>query len=74
MTDPDACDYTGTILKRLGVRYDYAMTGEEALMMLGDAEDQKDPYKLCMIVGKCRRWMESRLQNRFVRFLVMMRS
>lgn len=50
--DPDACDYTGTILKRLGVRYDYAMTGEEALMMLGDAEDQKDPYKLCMIDWK----------------------
>ena len=39
-------------IKRLGVRYDYAMTGEDALMMLGDAEDQKDPYKLCMIDWK----------------------
>lgn len=47
--DKESCDYSGILLKRLGVRFDYALSGEDALMMLGEAEDQDDPYKLCLI-------------------------
>jgi signal transduction histidine kinase/CheY-like chemotaxis protein len=47
--DPDACEYAGLLLKRMKVRYDCVNSGEEALEMLSKANEQKDPYKLCLI-------------------------
>lgn len=47
--DEDSCEYTGLLLDRLGVRYDYRTCGEEALEALGDAEDTDDPYDLCIV-------------------------
>lgn len=47
--DPEACEYTGILLERLRVRYDTVLSGEEALNMLGEAEENGDPYKLCII-------------------------
>lgn len=50
--EKDTCKYTGILLDRLGVRYDYAISGEQALEALGEAEDQKDAYKLCVVDWK----------------------
>ncbi len=50
--DEDACAYCSDILDRIGVRHDIAKTGENALEMLGEAEDNNDPYKLCLIDWK----------------------
>ncbi|MDY2628060.1 MAG: ABC transporter substrate binding protein [Lachnospiraceae bacterium] len=47
--DEDACQYCGTLLDSLGVRYDYVTEGEAALEMLGEAEEKGDPYKLCIV-------------------------
>ena len=45
----DSCEYSGILLERLGVRYEYVTSGEEALESLENAEDQGDPYTLCLI-------------------------
>ncbi len=50
--DEESCEYSGILLERLGVRYDYVTTGEAALEALGEAEDAKDPYRLCLIDWK----------------------
>jgi len=50
--DEESCRYSGILLKRLGVRHDYVTTGEAALEALGEAEDRKDPYHLCIIDWK----------------------
>lgn len=50
--DKESCDYSGILLERLGVRYDYVTDGETALEKLGEAEDKGDPYKLCLIDWK----------------------
>lgn len=50
--DEEACEYCGILLERLGVPYEYVMSGEEALEKLGEAEDKKDPYKLCLVDWK----------------------
>lgn len=47
--DESACRYCGILLDNLGIRYDYVMDGEAALELLGEAEDQGDPYRLCII-------------------------
>lgn len=47
--DEEACRYCGILLKRLGVPYDYVLDGEAALDALGQAEDEGDPYRLCII-------------------------
>lgn len=47
--DEDSCIYCGTLLDSLGVRFDYVTDGEAALEMLGEAEDEEDPYKLCIV-------------------------
>lgn len=50
--DRESCEYSGILLERLGVRYDYVTTGEAALEALGTAEDNGDPYSLCLIDWK----------------------
>lgn len=50
--DKESCEYSGILLERLGVRFDYVTSGEEALDTLGEAEDKGDPYKLCLIDWK----------------------
>ena len=47
--DEEACRYCGSLLERLGVRYDCAADGESALEALGDAEDSEDPYQVCIV-------------------------
>ena len=47
--DEETCRYCGILLKRLGVPYDYVMDGEAALDALGQAEDEGNPYRLCII-------------------------
>lgn len=50
--DKDSCEYTGLLLDRLGIRYDYKTDGESALEALGDAEEAEDPYQLCIVDWK----------------------
>ena len=50
--DEEACRYCGMILERLGVRHDYVTEGEAALEALGEAEEQGDPYSLCIVDWK----------------------
>ena len=50
--DKESCEYSSILLERLGVRYQYVTTGEAALDALGEAEDQGDPYKLCLVDWK----------------------
>ncbi|MDD3368497.1 MAG: response regulator [Lachnospiraceae bacterium] len=50
--DRDACEYCGELLDRIGVAHDTANSGEEALEMIGEAEDKGIAYKLCMIDWK----------------------
>ena len=50
--DKDSCEYTGILMERLGVAHDYVTSGEQALQMLGEAEDQGQPYNLCFIDWK----------------------
>ena len=47
--DKDSCEYTGLLLERLGVRHEYRTSGEAALEALGEAEEQDDPFKLCIV-------------------------
>lgn len=48
----DSCEYSGILLERLGVRYEYVTSGEAALEALEEAEDKGDPYTLCLIDWK----------------------
>lgn len=50
--DKDACAYCGELLDRMGVKHDCAYSGEEALNMLGEAEDQGNTYQMCMVDWK----------------------
>jgi CheY-like chemotaxis protein len=50
--DEDARVYSGEILDRIGVSHEETSSGENALEMLGEAEDQNKPYKLCLIDWK----------------------
>ena len=50
--DEDTRDYTSIVLSRIGVEHDCAACGEDALMMLGDAEDQGKPYDICFVDWK----------------------
>ena len=48
----DSCEYSGILLERLGVRYEYVLSGEAALEALEEAEDKDDPFTLCLIDWK----------------------
>lgn len=50
--DADGRTYCGEILERIGVSCDCASSGEEALEMLGEAEDQNQAFRLCLIEWK----------------------
>lgn len=50
--DRDACSYCGEVLDRIGAVHETAYSGEEALEMLGDAEDKGNAYQLCLIDWK----------------------
>ena len=50
--DEDACQYCGILLDRLGIRYSYATDGESALELMGEAEEQDDPFLLCIVDWK----------------------
>ncbi len=47
--DRDSCEYTGILLDRLGVKYQYVTSGEAALEEIGEAEDKGASYNLCII-------------------------
>lgn len=50
--DTESCEYSGILLNRLGVRYEYVTTGESALEKLGEAENDGDPFQLCLVDWK----------------------
>ena len=50
--DENECEYCGQLLDRIGVVHDKANSGEEALEMIGEAEDAGKPYKMCMVDWK----------------------
>lgn len=50
--DEDTRAYTSIVLSRIGVAHDCAACGEDALMLLGEAEDQGKPYDICFIDWK----------------------
>lgn len=50
--DQDTRDYTSIVLSRIGVEHDCAACGDDALMMLGDAEDEGRPYDICFVDWK----------------------
>ncbi len=50
--DEESCEYTKILMERLGVRNDSVTSGEKALEMLGNAEDEDDAYKLCIVDWK----------------------
>lgn len=50
--DDDACQYAGLILDRLGVPHEYVTSGEAALEAMGEAEDQENPFHLCLVDWK----------------------
>ncbi len=50
--DKESCDYTTILLDRLGVRNNAVTSGEKALELLGEAEDEGDSYKLCIVDWK----------------------
>lgn len=50
--DEEACRYFVSLLERLGVRHAYVTDGETALEELGEAEDEGDPYRLCIVDWK----------------------
>lgn len=45
----DSCEYCGLLLERMGVSYDIANSGEEALEMLGAGEEKGRNYELCLV-------------------------
>lgn len=50
--DKDLCEYTGILMERLGVKYDYVTDGETALEMLGEADDNGNMYDICFVDWK----------------------
>ncbi|MDD3336087.1 MAG: response regulator [Eubacteriales bacterium] len=50
--DEKSCEYSGVLLERLGVRYEYVTSGEAALERLGECEDKGDPFQLCLVDWK----------------------
>ena len=50
--ETDSCEYTCSLLQRMNVRNDAVTDGQTALEKLGDAEEQGDPYTLCLIDWK----------------------
>ena len=50
--DKDSCEYTGILMERLGVKYDYVTDGETALEMLGEADDNGNMYDICFVDWK----------------------
>ncbi|MDO5572930.1 MAG: transporter substrate-binding domain-containing protein [bacterium] len=46
--DPSALEYASIVLKRLGVMYDSAKSGEEALRMIDEADKNQTPYDVCL--------------------------
>ena len=50
--DPAAREYTSVVLRRLGVAFDAAASGEEALAMLRKASDAGRPYDVCLVDWK----------------------
>lgn len=50
--DVDSLKYCKMIFDRFGVDFTSATSGERALEVIGEAEDQKRPFKLCIIDWK----------------------
>ena len=50
--DADAREYCGELLDRLGVNHESAQCGEQALNMIGEAEDEGREYQMCMVDWK----------------------
>lgn len=47
--DEEFCQYCGSLLERLNVRYDCVSGGKKALEVLKEAEDAGDPYRVCIV-------------------------
>lgn len=47
--DPAAREYTAIVLRRLGVAFDIVASGEEALVMLDKANEENNPYNICLV-------------------------
>jgi signal transduction histidine kinase/DNA-binding response OmpR family regulator len=50
--DKDARDYMSAVLKRIGVRYSTADSGEKALTMFEEARTANDPFNVCILDWK----------------------
>ncbi len=50
--DEDSCEYSAMLLERLGVRSEYVSDGDTALELLGAAEEEGDPFQLCLVDWK----------------------
>lgn len=47
--DQDELKYASGVLQRLGIEFDCASTGEEALILLGKADGENHPYNICIV-------------------------
>lgn len=47
--DKLSLDYSSSVLKRIGVKYDLAKTADEAINLIRQSVDNNDLYKLCLI-------------------------
>ena len=52
--DVDALEYAGSILDHIGVEYDMAESGEEALNIITKARNDKKMYDLCLVDWKMK--------------------
>ncbi len=50
--DQESCDYTEILLERLGVAHHAVNSGVKALEVLGQAEEDGNPYNLCFVDWK----------------------
>ena len=50
--EPSAREYTAIVLRRLGIAFDTAASGEEALAMLDKANAERKPYQVCLVDWK----------------------
>lgn len=48
----ESCEYAGLLLGRMKIRYEIVTSGEEALEKLGEADEKKDAFNLCLVDWK----------------------
>jgi|LSQX01.2.fsa_nt_gb signal transduction histidine kinase/ActR/RegA family two-component response regulator len=50
--DTDTIDYISAIMRRIGIRYDVAQSGEQAVSMIKAAQDENFEYNVCFLDWK----------------------